>query len=121
KSSRMRSYSFIVTIMIMVLFLLAFYVSSQQTTNYIPTTLEFNPQPWMTFVPNQVQYVGYVNYHQAYAISGNLTIFPSDVIYELDIELVPPQFNGTVSILSLSQERLDAISNALQYVNTTTI
>jgi len=137
KSSRMRSYSFIVTIMIIALFSLAFYASSQQTTNHIPTTLEFNPQPWMTFVPNQVQYVGYVNYHQAYAISGNLslfgskgmlqvpqlnlTIFPSDVMYELDIELVPPRFNGTVSILSLSQERLDAISNTLQYVNTTTI
>jgi len=137
KSSRIRAYSFIVTIMMVALFSLAFYVSSQQTTNHIPTTLEFNLQSWMTFVPNQVQYVGYVNYHQAYAISGNLslfgskgmlqvpqlnrTIFPSDVMYELDIELIPPQFNGTVSILSLSQERLDSISTALQNVNTTMI
>ena len=137
KSSRMRSYSFIITIMIIALSSLAFYVSSQQTTNHVPTTFELNPQPWMTFVPNQVQYVGYVNYRQAYVISGNpslfgskvmlqvpqlnLTIFPSDVMYELDIELIPPQFNGTVSILSLTQDRLDTISNALQNVNTTTI
>jgi hypothetical protein len=123
--------------MIIALISLAFYVSSQQTTNHFPTTFEFNLQPWMTFVPNQVQYVGYVNYHQAYVMSGNLslfgskvvlqvpqlnlTVFPSDVIYELDIELIPPQFNGTVSILSLTQERLDDISKALQNLNTTTI
>jgi len=137
KSSRIRSYSFIITTMIIALLSLAFYVSSQQTTNHVPTSLEFNPQPWMSFVPNQVQYVGYVNYRQAYVISENLslfgskvvlqvpqlnlTIFPSDVMYELDIELIPPQFNGTVSILSLTQERLETISNALQNVNATTI
>ncbi len=137
KSSRIRSYSFIITIMIMAVLSLAFYVSSQPAVSHVPTTLEFNSEPWMTFVPNQVQYVGYVNYHQAYVISGNpslfgsrvmllvpqlnLSIFPSDVMYELDIELIPPQFNGTVSILSLTQERLDTISNALQNVNTTMI
>src|SRR5208337_1128674 len=137
KPSRIRSYSFIITIMIVAMLSLAFYVSSQPTVSHVPTTFEFNPQPWMAFVPNQVQYVGYVNYHQAYVISGNpslfgsrvmllvpqlkLTIFPSDVMYELDIQLIPPQFNGTVSILSLTQERLDTISNALQNLNTTTI
>ena len=137
RASRIRCYSFMTTLMIMALLSLALYLSSQQNSNHIPTTFEFDQQPWMTFVPNQVQYVGYVNYRQAYLVSGNtsvfgsdallqfpqlrLTIFPPDIIYELDIELIPPQFNGTVSILSLTQERLFTVANALRNMNVSTI
>jgi len=119
------------------LFSLVFYTSTQQTTVHVANTLEFNQQSWMQFVPNQAEYVGYVNYQQAAIASGNASLFgsdailhvpqlnisirPYDVMYEVDIELASIQFNGTVSVLSLTQRQLGTISIALRSLNASTI
>jgi len=119
------------------LFSLVFYTSTQQATVHVANTLKFNQQSWMQFVPNQAEYVGYVNYQQAAIASGNVSLFgsdailhvpqlnisirPYDVMYEVDIELASPQFNGTVSVLSLPQRQLDTISSALRTLNTSSI
>jgi len=135
--SRARSFAFIVALILIGLVSVALYTSSQPTTSHLPATLEFNPQPWMIFVPRQVEYVGYINYHEAFGVSGNsslfgskillqlpqvnFTIYPQNVVYELDIELVPPQFNGTVSVISLTQQQSQSLSGDLMNVNVTRV
>jgi hypothetical protein len=126
-----------ITLIMITLFSLVFYASMQQPTVRVANTLQFNQQSWMVFVPNQAEYVDYVNYQQAAVVSGNVSLFgsdailrvpqlnisisPYDVMYEVDIELASPQLNGTISVLSLPQRQLDAISTALRNLNTSTI
>jgi len=83
------------------------------------------------FVPQTAQYVAFVDYQEAYSISGNTFLFgtlplfqfyqlpasipPQSVIYDLDIQIPQPVGTGavTVSVVKLRNDTLDIILNQL--------
>jgi hypothetical protein len=89
----------------------------------------------MSYVPPEVEYVSYVNYQEALAITHNSTlfgssvllelpqvnfaIFPSDIVYEVVIQPPEPQFSGSTTILQLTQDRVSALVNDMSLVNLT--
>jgi len=104
---------------------------------HIPDTFTFNPQEWMAYVPANAQYVSYVNYGEAYAVSGNFSLFgdsvlielpqlgfeiiPLDVIYEVGIQLPEPPYSGSALLLQVSAQKQAGLSDELQSVNLTKI
>jgi hypothetical protein len=47
----------------------------------------------------------------------NFSIFPQDVSYEVDMELLPPQFNGTVTVMKLHDQQFSELRGAIEGEN----
>ena len=131
-NERLRAYSFFATLIIIAIVIVGSYISSQPQIGHIPENFEFNLQAWMKYVPSQVVSVFYVDYDRAYGLSGssqyfgsdpllylyqsNFSLFTQDVSYEVDMELPPPQFNGTVTVIKLHDQQLGALRSAIERV-----
>jgi hypothetical protein len=130
RNERLRGYSFLATLGIVVIVIVASYISSLPQVEHIPDKFEFNSQAWMKYVPNPVETAFYLDYDSASALSGNpeyfgsdallhlyqlnFSIFPQDVSYEVDIELPPPLFNGTVTVMALHNQQFGALQGAVE-------
>lgn len=113
---------------IIAIVIVASYASSLPQVGHIPDKFEFNPQAWMTCVPDQVESAIYVDYDGAYSLSGttqffgssallylpqlNFTIFPLGVSGELDMELPSADYNGTVTVMKPHDQQLKALQSA---------
>lgn len=133
--SRLRTYSFTITIVVIAIFIVGSYFQSLPTVEHIPAGFEFKSQEWMPYVPSDAQYVGYVNYRQAYYASHNssllgtetlleipqlgLEIIPMDITYEVVIQLPEPKYSGSTTILQLTAKRQTDLVNDLASVNVT--
>ena len=89
----------------------------------------------MPYVPRETEYVSYVNYEQAIALTHNSSlfgvndlfelpplgfrIFPMDIMYEVVIQLPEPQFSGSTTLLRLTNIKADELVNDLGSANTT--
>jgi len=118
---RLRTYSFVLTLLVIFLILGAAYYESLPKVEHMPDTFVFTTRDWMAFVPSNAQYVGYVNYKAAYFASGNSSLFGSEVVFEfpqlgfqvlpfdvsneIEIELPQPPYSGAASILQLSSSK----------------
>jgi len=107
----------------------ASYFSSLPKVEHLPDKIQFSTQAWMAYVPPETYYVGYVNYEDAIDASGNSTLFGTapllklaqlpfdlyahDIVYEVDIELPTPEYNGTVTLLMVSIDQLNALTARL--------
>jgi hypothetical protein len=135
--SRVRTYSFVATLAILAIIIGIAYFQTLPTVEHIPDTFVFNPQDWMVYVPADAEYVGYVNYQQAYFVSGNSSLFgsnvlvelpqlgfeiiPLDLTYEVAIQLPEPKYSGSVSVLQVSVEKQTTLSAELASANLTKI
>jgi hypothetical protein len=91
----------------------------------------------MIFVPANTEFVGYVNYQQAYSVTGNSSLFganviiaftqlgfniiPLDIIYEVGIQLPEPAFSGSALVLQLSNWKQTILTQLLATANLTKI
>jgi len=91
----------------------------------------------MAFVPADAEFVGYVNYAQAYAVSGNSSLFgmnvlielpqlgfniiPADLVYEVAIQLPEPQYSGAALVLQVSAGMQTSLTQLLASANLTKI
>lgn len=91
----------------------------------------------MAYVPANAEYVGYVNYREAYSASGNSSLFgesvlielpelgfeiiPLDITYEVAIQLPEPTYSGSVLLLQVSAAKQTIISDELASANLTKI
>jgi hypothetical protein len=91
----------------------------------------------MAYVPANAEYVGYVNYEEAYSVSGNLSLFgervlielpqlgfeiiPLDLTYEVAIQLPEPTFSGSALLLQVSTGKQTSLSHELEAANLTKI
>jgi hypothetical protein len=128
-----RTYSFVITVIIIAVFIAGSYYQSLPTVEHIPANFVFKVQDWMAFVPSDAEYVGYVNYQQAYAVSGNASLFgkeillefpqssfqaiPSDIVYEVAIQLPEPQYSGSALVLQLASGKQTGLSSQLASAN----
>jgi len=135
--SRFRTYSFILTIVIITVIVGASYYQTRPTVEHIPGSFVFNPQDWMAYVPADAEFVGYVNYAQAYAVSGNSSLFgmnvlidlpqlgfsviPADLLYEVAIQLPEPQYSGAALVLQVSAGMQSSLTELLTSANRTKI
>jgi hypothetical protein len=86
----------------------------------------------MSFVPQTAQYIAFIDYSWAYAVSGNallfgaraflrfyqfqLDIMPQSILYALDIQLPPSSFNlmpVTSSVIKLHNDTMSAFLDGL--------
>lgn len=133
--SRLRVYSFVATLLIIVIIVAGSYYQTLPTVEHIPDNFTFIPREWMSYTPSYAQYVDYVNYQQAYAFSHNVSLFgfesviqlpqaglsilPNDIIYELDVQLQEPQYSGSATILQLQSAKQSSLTETLQTLNST--
>jgi len=91
----------------------------------------------MAYVPADAEFVGYVNYAQAYAVSGNSSLFgmnvlmdlpqlgfsviPADLLYEVAIQLPEPQYSGAALVLQVSAGMQSSLTELLTSANRTKI
>jgi hypothetical protein len=129
----LREYSFVITVVIIVVLVAGSYYQSLPTAEHIPANFVFKAQDWMGFVPNDAEYVGYVNYQQAFAVSHNASLFgrdvllefpqssfeaiPSDIKYEVVIQLPEPQYSGSALVLQLVSGEQAELSSQLASAN----
>jgi len=87
----------------------------------------------MAYVPADAQYVAYLSYEQAFATTHNSSLFgsnlffelpqanfkvyPLDIVYEVEVELPEPQYNGTVTVLQLNPLKENNLTQELQMIN----
>lgn len=132
QSETFRTYSFLATLIIIALVIGASYISSLPQVEHIPDTFDFTAQAWMKYVPNPVEYVLYVNFDGAYALAGssqlfgsepllqlyqlNYSIYPRDVVFEVDVQLPSPDYGGTVSVLKLHDQPMSTLQTELEKV-----
>lgn len=130
QNEKWRTYSFFATLVIIAIVVGASVISSFPHVEHIPETFEFNDQPWMKYIPNAVEYVLYVNFDSAIALAGspqlfgteplvglyqlNFSLYPRDVVFEIDIQLPAPQYGGTVSVMKLHDQRMTALQNSVE-------
>lgn len=135
ESHSLRTYSFLATLVILSIIIGGSYYNSLPKVEHIPTNFQFGSASWMAFVPQTAQYVAYVDYQEAYSISGNTLLFgtlplfqfyqlpvnipPQSVIYDLDIQVPQPVGSGavTVSVVKLRNDTLDITLNELAKTN----
>jgi hypothetical protein len=112
------------------------YYQSLPKVEHIPASFEFKFQEWMTYVPSDAEYVGYVNYGQAYYVSDNSSLFgadivfelpqlgfkiiPNDITYELTIQLPEPQYSGSTTVLQLTAGKQTELANDINVTRTPT-
>jgi hypothetical protein len=91
----------------------------------------------MSYVPRDSEYVSFVNYKEAMAITHNSTlfgssmllalpqvnfvIFPEDIVYEVVLQPPEPKFSGSTSIIQLTPGSGNAFASALALVNQTKV
>ncbi len=91
----------------------------------------------MQYIPANAEYVGYVNYRQAYSVSGNSSLFgmdaliqlpqlgfsviPVDVTYEVAIQLPEPKYSGSAILLQVSASKQAILSQELATSNLTRV
>jgi len=128
-SHRLRTFSFLTTTIVILLLIAGSYFGSLPKVEHIPDNFQFNRQTWMEWVPSRTQYVAYVSYEQAYAVSSNPQLFgsqpilqlyqlnfalnPESVLYEVDIQLPPSVQNlasVTVSVIKIRGDVLSVLS-----------
>jgi hypothetical protein len=113
------------------------YYQARPSVEHIPDSFVFSSQEWMAFVPSDAEFVGYVNYAQAYAVSGNSSLFgmnvlidlpqlgfsviPADLVYEVAIQLPEPQYNGAALVLQVSAGTQTSLRELLASANQTKI
>ncbi len=133
--SRFRTYSFVATAVIILVIIVASYAASLPRVEPIPKSFVFKPQPWMSFVPSRTRYVSYINYERAYAAAENrdvfglqaivffgqlnFSIFPREVIYEIDVQLPESEGSPTITILNLENQQLIRLTESLRSANKT--
>ncbi len=127
RRSRAFLYSFVATLLALVLLFLAVYETppSQVTTQTIPGSLRPYSAPWGPFVPAIALQMGFENFTMIR--DANQTILPnsavllnmtdpssvvrnSDVVYSLDVEVAVP--NSTYDVLFLKPSSFARISSA---------
>ncbi|MGA3298429.1 MAG: hypothetical protein ABSD41_13385, partial [Candidatus Bathyarchaeia archaeon] len=74
-SRSLRTYSFLVTLALLALIVGGSYYSTLPTVEHIPVNFQFQSSGWMAFVPQTSQYVSFIDYHEAYMVSGNPLLF----------------------------------------------
>jgi len=130
-------YSFLATLFIIALIIGVSYYQTLPTVGHIPDSFVFKPQKWMAFVPANAQFVGYINYEQAYSVSGNSSLFglrvviaftqlgfdiiPLDIIYEMGIQLPEPTYSGSALVVQLSSWKQASLTQLLASANRTKI
>jgi hypothetical protein len=135
--SRYRTYSFLVTIALILVIIGAAYYETLPTVGHIPDSFVFNSQEWMAYVPTDAEFVGYVNYKEVYSDTGNSSIFgtnvlisfpqlgfsiiPLDITYEVAIQLAEPQYSGSALVLQVSAWKQANLMQLLNAVNLTKI
>jgi len=133
--SRYRTYSFLATITLILVIVGVAYYQTLPTVGHIPDSFVFNSQEWMSYVPANAEFVGYVNYQQAYSVAGNSSLFgtsvaiaftqlgvnviPLDITYEVGIQLPEPQYSGSALVLRLSAWKETLLSQLLASGNVT--
>jgi len=91
----------------------------------------------MAYVPANAEYVGYINYREAYSASGNSSLFgdsvlielpqlgfeiiPLDIMYEVAIQLPEPTYSGSALLLQVSAGKQTNLSDELALANLTKI
>ena len=135
--SRYRTYSFLGTITLILVIIGIAYYQTLPTVGHIPDSFAFNSQEWMAYVPADTEFVGYVNYKQVYSVTGNSSIFgtniviafpqlgfnliPLDITYEVGIQLSEPQYSGSALVLQVSVSKQASLTQLLASVNLTKI
>ena len=125
--TRLRTYSFAVTTIVIMIAIAGAYYLSLPTVEHIPANFEFELQEWMVYVPTDAQYVGYVNYGQAFYVSDNSSLFgsetvfelpqlgfaiiPNDLTYELVVQLPEPKYSGSSTVLQLTAQAQSDLVN----------
>ena len=115
----------------------ASYYQTLPTVEHIPDTFVFNSQEWMPYVPADAEFVGYINYRQAYSVSGNSSLFgesaliqlpqlgfsiiPLDLTYEVAIQLPEPKYSGSAILLQVSDGKQTSLSQELASANVTKV
>lgn len=123
--------------LIIIIIVVGSYLQSLPQVGHIPATFEFKTQEWMPFVPNRAEYVAYVNYQQAFALTHNSSLFgtsnllefpqlglkilPTDITYEIAVQLPEPQFNGSITLLRLTNNKETELISDLESVNSTMV
>jgi hypothetical protein len=134
---RFRTYSFVLTLLIIALIIGGAYYQTLPKVEHMPDTFVFTSQDWMAYVPSNIQYVGFVNYRAAYFLTGNSSLFgskvlfefpqigfqvlPFDVSSEVDVELPQPPYSGSVTVLQLTAAKESNLVQALASANPTQI
>jgi len=133
--SRYRTYSFIATLAIIALIIGVSYYQTLPSVGHIPESFVFDSRDWMAFVPANAEFVGYVSYKQAYSVTGNSTLFgtdvvislpqlgfnliPLDLVYEVGIQLPEPTYSGSALVLQLSSWKQITLIQLLASANIT--
>ncbi len=133
--NRLRIYSFVGTLLVISLLIGVSYYQTLPQVEHIPDNFEFTSQPWMSYVPSHVEYVGYVNYAQAFFVTGNTSLFGSgtaidlselgfkitlsDVNYELEIQLPEPKYSGSATIIQVTSDKQSELLHDLASSNIT--
>jgi len=89
----------------------------------------------MSLVPANAEFVGYVNYDQAYSVTGNSSLFgtevvisftqlgfniiPLDLSYEVGIQLPEPTYSGSALVIQLSEFKQTVFTQLLASINGT--
>ncbi|MGA8857529.1 MAG: hypothetical protein WB643_10235 [Candidatus Bathyarchaeia archaeon] len=136
--SSARTYSFLGTLLLLAIIVASSYYSSLPKVEHIPDNFQINTADWMKFVPQNAQYVSFVNYQAALTTSGNVFLFgsqaifqfyqlnvnvpPQSITFDLDVQLPQAGSNSaavTVSVIGLRNDTLSFLINELAKTNTT--
>jgi hypothetical protein len=133
----LRTYSFLATFTIIIIIIGASYYQTLPSVEHIPDTFVFNSQEWMPYVPADAEFVEYLNYKQAYSVSGNSTLFgesallqlpqlgfsiiPVDITYEVTIQLPEPRYSGSAILLQVSEGKQASLNQELASANLTKV
>jgi hypothetical protein len=128
----------VATLGILALIVGASYYTALPKLEHIPDKFQFPSESWMNFVPQTAQYVAFVDYHEAYAVSGNPLLFGTqailqfyelhlditmqNVLYDLDIQLPQSHFSSvavTCSVIKIRNDTSRILIEALSEANIT--
>jgi hypothetical protein len=133
RRNRVRLYSMLATIGLLLVILIGSYVALQPRVEDLPATIPFQHEDWMMFVPSSAQFVAYVNYRACIEATGNYSLFGDDPLleiysppymlyatsieYEVSVNL-PSQgskeTSPTASIVKIDSQELKDLEKALQ-------
>jgi hypothetical protein len=131
--SRVRLYSMLVTIALLLVILIGSYAALQTRVEDLPATVPFQYAEWMVFVPDSAQFVGYVNYRACMDTTGNYSLFGNDPLlemylppftlyaqsieYEASVNLparTAKEASPTVNIIKIALQDLNALQRTLE-------
>jgi len=131
--NKVRLYSMVATIGLLLVILIGSYVAFQPKVEDLPATVPFQHEDWMIFVPSSAQFVAYVNYRACIEATGNYslfgdyplleiylppyTLYATSIEYEVSVNL-PSQgskeTSPTASIVKIDSQELKDLEKALQ-------